>query len=509
MLRVLRRQMKGILWATVIAVSVSFMFYGARRRGSAPSTPLFVGEIYGRKVSVNEYRKSLDWVSRMAMMRYGRRFSEIAKFLDLEKQAWEKIILLKHAELKGIRVSDDELVSVISSLPTFQKEGKFDREIYRTVLRHHLGVGPEYFEDGMRREISTSKLRDSITDCVKLTEQELRQYYRFVSEEVRVKYILFKSSDFEKEVGITEMQIKDYFESHREEFMEPEKVKLQYILFSVEDVEDAEIEDYYSRNEEKYKDPDKKKAKPLKEVKEEIRRYLKNEKALKVEEEVREILSLLEEEEKSWDELEVQETGFVEKGSSANIPPQCIFAAFSLEIGDSELVRGGEGVYIVKLVDRKESSLAENLDNVAEKVEKKLKEIESSKLARSKAERCLDGLKEEKDIAAIAKKYSIEVTDADFFTRRGYVKGLGAVPEFARVAFGLKGDSPFDMVEIRSGFCVLEFGERKSIDEEKFAEENDKIAKMVLNEKKERIFKDWFWLLKERAGLRITYTFPQ
>lgn len=462
--------MKGILWATIIVIIPSFIiFYGSRRiRGTR--TPASVGEVYGRKISFNEYRRSLYWVTSLAVMRYGRQFDEVAKFLNLEKEAWENIILLKYAELKGIRASDSELVSVVSSVPAFQKDGKFDNEIYRAVLREHFGVGPEYFEDGMRTEVSISKLRRSITNCVKLTQQELRQYYRFANEEVKVKYVLFKSCDFEKEVSITEKQIRDYFESHREEFRLPEKVKLEYVFFKPGDV--------------------------------------KVEGALeKAEEEGEELLSLLEEGERSWDELKAEETDYLEKGSTGTVPPGCIDTAFSMEVGEvSDLIRAGEGFYVVKLVDRKESSLPENLQDAAERVEEKLRRIESSKLARSKAERCLHTLREKKDITAIARKYSMKVTDTDFFTRNGYIKELGVVPGFRRVAFSLSEDSPFDMVGIPLGFCVLRFGERKNIDEKKFSEEEDKLYRILLEGKRERIFRDWFWLLKERASFRITYT---
>lgn len=498
--------MKGILWVTIVAVGVSFILWGTKSRVRESRTPQFVGEIYGRNISFNEYRKSFDWLRRMAMMRYGRQFDQIVKFLNLEEEAWENIILLRHAELKGIRVSDDELASVISSLPVFQREGKFDSETYRTVLRYDLGVRPEYFEDGMRTEVSISRLRNSITDCIKLTEQELRQYYRFANEEVRVKYIPFKSSDFEKAMSVTEEQVRDYFESNREEFRKPEKVKLQYVVFKVE-VEDTEIKDYYSRNKEKYKkNGDKKKIRPLSEVRDEIREYLKNRKALKAKEEAGELLFLLEDGEKSWDELEVEETDFLGIGSTGSIPSACIDAVFPMEIDDNELVRTPGGFYIVKLVDRKESSLPEDLDEVAAKVEEKIRKIESSKLAHSKAEGCLRKLEEKKDIAAIARQYSIEVMDTDFFTRSGYIKELGVVPRFRHVAFSLNADSPFGMAEIPSGFCVLEFGERKKIDEEKFNEEKDKLARILLGDKRGRIFSDWFWLLKEKAGFSITYT---
>lgn len=478
MLKVLRGRMKGIVWVTIILVGTSFivLYGGPGRARSRSRVPQYVGEVYGRKISFGEYRESFQWVKSLAIMQYGKQFDEVAKFLNLEKEAWDNIVLLKHAEIKGIKVGDEELASLIRSFPAFQKDGKFDSEIYRKVLLYVLGAGPAYFEDGMRREILVSKLRHSVTDCVKVTDRELRQYYRYANEKVRVEYMLFKSGDFEKEISLTEQQIRDYFELHRKEFMEPGKVRLQYVLFKPEDEEAGD--DALDR----------------------------------IEEETEELLYMLEEGEMNWDELEeVRETEYIERGDAGSIPLKCVDAAFSLNIGEtSALIRAGKGFYLLKLIDKRESYFAEKLENVSEKVEERLKEIEALKFARSKTEKCVDALKKNKSIRSVARKYSMKVIDTGFFTQNGHIKGLGGVPDFKRIAFSLTKSNPFGMAEIPSGFCVLAFTERQGFDEEKFEEDKENLYRFMLDGEKARVFQDWFWLLKERAGFRITHTFsPQ
>lgn len=509
MLRVLRKKMKGILWITIASIIVTFIFYGARR-GRGTSAGQFVGEIYGRQIPLLDYRRSLHWVRTMAFLQYGDRFKELEKFLNLEEEAWQNLLLLEYAKLAGIRVNNEELVSLIAAFPMFHKGGKFNSDTYRTVLQYALGITADYFENGMRDSLCISKVNHGITDGIKVTDQELRQHYRYMNEKVRAKYILFKSSDFEKDTSITETQIKDYFEDHRDEFRQPEKVKIQYVCFrpNPDDVQinESEIRDYYSKNTETYKDPkNPEKILPIGKVKDKIEEKLKMEKAReRAEEDGEELLSLLEQGEKNWNELEITETDFLEKDSRVeNVPGACINAAFAMETGEtSSLVQTEKGFFILKLVDKKSSQLPPDHTQVAGKIEEKVRQVEAMKLAQSKAEKCLARLKEKKDPAAVAKEYSKEIDDTDFFSRLGYVKKLGMAPEFRRVAFSLTKDDPYADAPVPSGFCVLMFEERKGIDETKFQEGKEKSRYHLLAEKKQTVLADWLKLLKEEAQVR-------
>lgn len=507
--------MKGILWATIAIIIPSFVFFYGYRRTRGTSPQQFAGEIDGRKIPLHEYLSCLRWVKTVALMQYGKQFENIAKFLNLEEEAWKNTILLRHAKLESIKVSDDELASLIRTLPIFHKDGKFNKETYKNVLLYALNVSPDYFEEGLRKSLCISRLRHNVTDGVKVSHQELKQHYRFLNEKVKIKYVLFRSKDFEKEVSMTEKQIRDYFESHREEFREPPKVKFQYILLKPAGEEihvtDSEIEDYYSTNIERYKNPeDKNKTIPLKKVKGEIKDELQNKKAMeKVEEDGEELLSMLEEGEKKWRDLPVKETDFMGKNSKVeNLPQKCIDTSFSLEIGEtSNLLRTKDGFYITKLVEKKESHLPENFKDVIKKIEEKLKGTESKKLARSKAEKLFTRLEDQKKkkktiqshFSSVAKEYSKEVMDTDFFTRNGYIKGLGMVPEFRHEAFTLSENKPSSLAAVPSGFCVLIFQERKDIEEDKFEEEKSQLKAALLSQKREMAFQDWFWLLKEKS----------
>ncbi|MCK4307813.1 peptidyl-prolyl cis-trans isomerase, partial [candidate division WOR-3 bacterium] len=416
------------------------------------------------EISFRQYHNSLNWVRTMAFMKYGSKLKEVEKFLNLEEEARQNLVLLEYAGLEKMSVSNNELASFISSIPMFKKNGEFDQETYRNVLRYGLGITPDYFENGIRNSLCISEIKQNISDTAKVTGQELKQYYGYINEKAKVKYTIFRFSDFEKDVNITEKQIKKYFEANRNEFKEPETVKFQYVFFD--------------------RNPD----------------------TIKADEEMETLITMLEQDEKDWDELEVKESEFMAKGNSTeDIPPECIEAAFSLETGEiSDLIETEKGYFIIKPVNRKAEHIPGNYKFAADAVKEKIMRIEAVNLARSKAEKCLSKVKQSRDMASAAKEYSKKVTGTELFTRFEYVKELGIAPDFKRITFNLTKDSPFAIAPVNSGFCVLELVERKGADMEIFEKEKEKLMSFLLDEKKQRIFNDWYTILKEKAQV----TFP-
>jgi len=72
------------------------------------------GEVFGKKVSYKEFENSLLVTRSQAMYRYGQIYPKVRYFLDLEKQAWEQILLTKEAKNRKIRVTKQEIVKNIA-----------------------------------------------------------------------------------------------------------------------------------------------------------------------------------------------------------------------------------------------------------------------------------------------------------------------------------------------------------------------------------------------------------
>lgn len=98
-------------------------------------------------------------------------------------------ILFQEAEKVGLRVTDRELAAAIQHVPSFQRDGVFDQNLYFQALRYSLRITPEEFERDERKALLAARLKQMLIQSAKLLPAEVMDEY------VRVKG---SAKDFDK-----------------------------------------------------------------------------------------------------------------------------------------------------------------------------------------------------------------------------------------------------------------------------------------------------------------------
>ena len=159
---------------------------------------------------------------------------------------WERIVTqtLIDQEIKknNLYVSDDEIIFIIKnnppeflkSIPTFQTDDKFDPQKYQDAL-NSPNVDWSEIEDIIRLTQPSRKIQDIINSTVRVTSQEIEKQLFLAETKCNAKFILSEPEDFvDILIKISEEEIKEYYNSHKEDFQDDEKCKLKYALFSIE-----------------------------------------------------------------------------------------------------------------------------------------------------------------------------------------------------------------------------------------------------------------------------------
>ncbi|MEK7745183.1 MAG: SurA N-terminal domain-containing protein, partial [Elusimicrobiota bacterium] len=85
------------------------------------------------------------------------------------------------AERMGMRISDMELSLSLRNTPAFQREGRFDQELYFQAVRYSFRTSPEQFEREQRRMMLSAKLKAVVARSAKVTAAEIREEYARVN----------------------------------------------------------------------------------------------------------------------------------------------------------------------------------------------------------------------------------------------------------------------------------------------------------------------------------------
>ncbi|MCG2678183.1 SurA N-terminal domain-containing protein [bacterium] len=417
MLKAMRKKTRMILWGTIILVIPTFILAGALV-GLKERRLNLVAAVNGKGITGEAYYKEVERLYREMREGMGDKFNEeIAKILNLEEVALniliERELLLQEVKRKRIGVSDQELREEIRSYPAFQKEGKFDKETYFALL-DWLGYTPQKFEEEMSKEISITKLKNLILDGIEMSEKEIRDEYLKRNEEIEIEYLLIAPA---KEVRIDQKEIEKYYQENKESYRVPEKIRVRHVLIKGREARErikeitrrlGKEEDFEKLAKEFSQCPSKEKGgdlgffkrgdmveefegvafgleegqisrpvksrfgyhiikleekkesyiPPLDEVKEKIKRTLKEEKGWRItKERTREVTKEIEKEDlrvlAKRLSVEIKETGLFKRGES-NLPQEIEEEALGLKVGEVKgPLRGRDGYYIIRLIKRK------------------------------------------------------------------------------------------------------------------------------------------------------------
>ncbi len=530
-----RRNLKIVLWILVVVVIVTFVFtFGPAsliRQGKG-NQPKYAGIIFGKKISIENFLKSRRQCYHQALMIYGKNLSKIIDYINLDGQAWDRLILLEEAKRRRITVSNEEVVEKIKQIPLFKEGDKFDPKRYKLIITRYFKTEPRSFEEEMRKNMQISKLYEEIVKDVFISDEELERLYKEENEQIKVSYTLIASQDFKDEVKVDESKLRKFYENNKTLFKVPLQVNVEYLPITVEltkdevEVTDEELKAFYEDNKEHFKienqninnketENAKSEYKDFAEVKDNIKRILINEKskdkALDIAVEIKQMIDKGDDFNKIAKKysISVKESGFFSKTQS--IPDigwsyEFVNTAFNLKINEiSDIIELPNGYYILKLKDKKEPHIPE-YNQVKQKVKEAYINKQSQILAKEKAQEYLRQLQDKinsgLDFKQALESLSLKIETTDFFRRNDYVKGIGKSKEFNQAAFNNKDGSLSNVIKVARGYAILKVEEFKPIDNKKFQEEKEDFRKKILEEKKAEIFDTWFNNLKKEANLK-------
>ncbi len=191
-------------------------FAGSVRDITSPSKRC-VAEVGSGCITLKDYRREL------------LRFSELLKNPQMEELIREQVLsnliaqelLYQKAKSLSLIASDEEVVEVIKSDPSFQEGGLFSSSKYREVLSR-IGMTPEEYEEYIRKLLSIQKLLSFLTNGVYLTEKELEINLLADSTLLSGSLYLITSADVSKDYKPTEQELLEYYQKNKELFKRPE-----------------------------------------------------------------------------------------------------------------------------------------------------------------------------------------------------------------------------------------------------------------------------------------------
>ena len=496
MLSLMRKHATSWLIKIILgAIVVVFVLWGVGSWTSQRSG--MVATVNGEMITADDYRLAYKRLIEQVRQSFGNNLNdELIKTLQLEKQALNQLIdstLMRQAASDlEMRVSDEELSRSIRNISAFQTAGVFDPRLYQGVLDRN-SMTPEAFEISQRDALLMDKLNNLISDSVKVSAQEAKEWFMWNDAMVNLDFFLLETERY-TDITLTPEETLKYFESHKESYKTEPALKVRYVKFepkawaSKVNISDDEIQAYYDDHPNEFQNP---KTVEARHILIEVDQDAGPEKVAEAKNRIEDILQKAQEGQ-DFAELAKQysEGPSKDKGGylgtfkrEAMVKP---FAdkAFAMKSGEiSDPVRTSFGWHLIK-VEKVNEADTTPLTGASDDIRKKLVDDHAKRLAYDAAEAVFDAAFEGGTLAEVVADQELKVNTTDFFTRQGPSTGIQDKAGFAKIAFDLPEEQVSEIQDLGDGYYLLEILEKQAARIPELAEAEEKVKADLTKEKK-------------------------
>ena len=537
--------MKKIFMAMLFVIIPSFSFYfvGVSQREARTA-----GEMFGKKVTDEDFNKAYKAVYIDSLMRYGNYFKQMMPYLNLEREAWYRIMMLKKAKDLKIEVPDELLRSELIGM--FSKDGEkgFDSNFYDNYITKSLRMTVPEFEAMVRETIITKRLQEQVVMPIEISDSEVEKFFKDENNKLQFSYVTVDAKDYENEVKVSDADLKALFEKDKARFEIPEKISLNYVFKKVEDfkdkvkVTDEECKDYYEQNKDEFEivpkeeadkkadKPEEKTAekseqvkveyKPFDTVKEQILSKLLAQKNTTEAENYFDSLYHKMIEKNEFNDiaksnlLEVKSTGLFDKTN----PPSEIGTPYAPQIKDAFALAANDfcgpyqfngGWLIIQVKEKIPSKIPQTLEEVKAEVEKVFRAEHAPEIAKEKAlemRQKLIAKLDTKNFEEAAKDVGVKASISGLVAiTANNVRDLGFEPKVIETAFKLKENEVSTPVPVENGskYIFCQVTKRVPPDMKTYEKEKGKYQGMALNNKRKLFLNDWLKGLEAEANIKV------
>ncbi|MCJ7577124.1 MAG: SurA N-terminal domain-containing protein, partial [candidate division Zixibacteria bacterium] len=200
MMKAMRKLTKQILWIVIVAFVGTIIFAWGMEFSTKKRKGGILATINGQDVQLTTFQTLYEQALRETEQSKGEVDDQTADQIreDVFNRMVNDVLLQQETKKRGITVTDAETFEYLKRFPPKElmenpafrtPEGKFDYQKYLQALADPR-IPWDQVEPYVRSNLTLSKLQQSVIGLVRVTDEEIRQYYTDDNEKVKVKYLL-------------------------------------------------------------------------------------------------------------------------------------------------------------------------------------------------------------------------------------------------------------------------------------------------------------------------------
>jgi peptidyl-prolyl cis-trans isomerase D len=244
-----------VLLGFVALSMVTYLIPGGPGGPGMAGNDTIIAEIGDEQLSMLEVQRTLQGALR------GKQFPPemLQNYVPtlVDQMIAERAVAYQAAKM-GFTVTEEELGNALRSMLGNILQGGFDKERYTAFLaQQNMTVAD--FESNVRKQMLLTKLRNIVLEGVVVTPDEIEAEYRRRNEKVKLDYILFSTENLKKQVTLSQSDLETFFSTNKAAFRMPEKRSFEVLVANEEKIgaainlSDDELRKLYATNLDRYR----------------------------------------------------------------------------------------------------------------------------------------------------------------------------------------------------------------------------------------------------------------
>lgn len=417
MLSSIRNKTKGWIAYLIIAlIIIPFALFGVSEYFMGASN-VVVASVGDEEISKEEFLKEFNSSKRRLQQELGEKYTaELNNTVKLStiQSMVNRRVLKQLASKLSYATTPSELRAFIQSNDAFKVDGTFSVDKYKQLLRLN-GISYVEYENLQLDELTQNQIQSTFLDSAFITSSALKRVQELNNQQRQFSYIMLNIEDYMDQVQVDSKSIKEFYQTQKQSFFEPQKVKVDFIKLSLEEI-----------------------AKKVKASEEQLLSFYEDEKSRFTTEEERKAQHILVESEQQAKtivtELEQgedfaklaakysQDTGSKDKGGDLGfftigvMVPEFETEVFNMQEGQvSAPVKSDFGYHIIKLNKIKAASV-KSFETVRDELIQFYTELEAQKSLYNLTEK-LANLAYESSLEEVVEQMDLSVQTSEFFAQ--------------------------------------------------------------------------------------------
>ena len=256
----------------LVIIIIPFALFGIDSYLSSIGDDVYAAKVNGESITIQSYQNALNRVKDQFLNQNTPPDPAIFETAEFRKSVLDGMIASKLVAQEAVRanfvISDIQLSQYILGMPGFQRNGKFDQEAYDNLaMRQNLT--PKKLDELIRKDLAKQQVKDSMNKYAFVTKEKIQKLVNLAYQKRDVSMLELRLDDYLKKVNVTDEEIKEYYEANPNNFIMPDQVKVNFLLYSVAEIlpkvkiTDDEVQQYFEENKAQFEGSQQRRAKHI------------------------------------------------------------------------------------------------------------------------------------------------------------------------------------------------------------------------------------------------------